>query len=114
MIFGIDFDGTITKRPNILSHLCEELFYNGDKIIVISNRNENYTNRQIVEDFLANYDYEKYVSAVLLTSGIPKREYARKHNFEVDIWIDDNPVLVDFGMQGYDDLHKRDPSAIKG
>jgi|SRR6478735_1183754 len=114
MIFGLDFDGTITARPNEFYKLANNLYHNGDKVIVSSNRTDNRMNRMFVEDFLANYDYEKVVSAVLLTGGMSKREHARKNGYEVDIWIDDNPILVDFGQQGFDELYDRDRTAIKG
>lgn len=111
MIIAIDFDGTFTKRPLHFTNFINAIMANGDNAILITNRKNTSYDRSFVMGFLPksfpNID-------IIFCGERSKREVAREKGFEVDIWIDDNPVLVDFGIQGYEELYKRDPSAIKG
>jgi hypothetical protein len=36
-------------------------------------------------------------------AGIPKREAAHQAGHDIDVWIDDNPILVNLGLEG---LHR--------
>src|SRR5574338_721716 len=104
MIFAIDFDGTFNSRPELFTDLVKAIIRgNRDKVILITNRENDSANRSFV---FGTLPHALPAIDVIFCGKRSKREVARKCGYEVDIWIDDNPVLVDFGMQGYDELYK--------
>lgn len=92
MIFGIDLDGTYAADIPAFRRVVSLLQDHGHICVLVTNRPE--TDRAFVEGLVAGQ------MVVFCTNGRPKREVAREGGYVVDVWVDDNPILVDFGAAG--------------
>lgn len=88
MIIAIDYDETWTAFPGLWRDFVASCRQRGITVIIVTNRSMD----------MHIGDPGKFgVEAVVYANGRPKREAAHLHDFNVDIWIDDLPHLVDFG-----------------
>ena len=81
MIIGIDFDGTITRDPDLWYAFIAAARQRGHAVIVVTGRKE----RPPVPNALA----------VIHARGDFKCAAARRAGFKVDVWIDDEPGLIE-------------------
>lgn len=87
MLISIDYDDTFTAKPYVWQLVIDLLRDHGHTVICTSAKYESENNRREVERALPN-------TVVLLTSSTPKKEYALKHGYDVEIWIDDLPQSI--------------------
>lgn len=87
MIVAIDYDGTITADLDFFRQMIPLLKSRGHTVLIVTNRGpETIIAWQGVETIYCN--------------GRPKRAVCLEHGFRVDVWVDDNPILVDYGAAG--------------
>lgn len=92
MIIGFDLDGTYAADKTTF-HAVVELFKTaGHTCLLVTNRCEG--DRAVVESFI-----EKQM-LILFSCGRPKRKVAEEAGYHVAVWVDDNPILVDYGAEG--------------
>lgn len=92
-VLAIDYDGTWTADPSLFAILARKAQAGGWRVIVATNRRPS--------------DQVGDVSGleVVYASGKPKRQAVFEQlGVAVDVWVDDMPVLVDFGQAGLDAL----------
>lgn len=92
MIVGFDLDGTYAADLTTFRGIAGLLKDAGHSCVMVTNRCEQ--DRAAVEELI---DHEM---PVLFSCGKPKRQVAEEAGYFVQIWIDDNPSLVDFGEKG--------------
>lgn len=91
MNIGIDFDDTITADPQLFHALIDMARQQGHDIRIVTARSEAYGLQPV-------FDYAETFAPsvpVIHTSGFLKAPYCVKyHDFDVDVWIEDNPHWV--------------------
>jgi hypothetical protein len=88
LTIAIDFDNTFTADVEAWSAVIRELQRHGHQVICVSARHNDVGHRQELTTALP-----KGVP-VLLSMSEPKRQYATRQGFAVDIWIDDIPEAI--------------------
>lgn len=88
MLIAIDFDDTFTADPKMWTEVIHLMQAYGHTVICVSARRNTMDHRIELEDALP-----KGVK-VLLSYDEPKRDFAFRHNYVVDIWIDDFPDAI--------------------
>jgi hypothetical protein len=86
MIIAIDYDNTYTADPELWDSFILSSQAKGHTVICITARPEIMG--QPVKDSVG-----KLVN-VLFAGGDWKREYAAKHGYKVNVWIDDMPEYI--------------------
>lgn len=88
-VLALDWDGTLTHLPRKVSEaLVTEARAHNIVVVIVTNRHPH----QSIPDFMG--------LPVVYAAGQPKRAAARAAGYEVLWWLDDMPVLVDFGEAG--------------
>jgi hypothetical protein len=92
MRIGIDFDGTYAADSATFQLVADLFRRAGHECVIVTNRPpaDEFTVQQVVRRALP----------VVYCNGEPKRRVMEARGTPVDVWIDDNPVLVDFGLDG--------------
>lgn len=85
---SIDFDDTFTADPDTWTEVIRVLQRSGHVVICTSARRNDLDNRRELENSLPGG------VCVLLSYDEPKRSYAKKQGYDVDIWIDDMPEAI--------------------
>lgn len=88
LTISIDFDDTYTADPATWTNVIRTLQRSGHVVICTSARRNDFGNRQELERALPDG------VCVLLSYDEPKRSYAKKNGYDVDIWIDDTPEAI--------------------
>lgn len=88
LTIAIDFDDTFTADPKLWTEVIQKIQERGHRIICVSARRDVLEHRQALQAVLP----EKV--PILLSYDVPKREFALKHGYDVDIWIEDTPEAV--------------------
>lgn len=102
MNIGVDFDDTITADPVLFHAFIDLAIQRGHDVRIVTCRGEAF-GLQPVYDFAATFSPEL---KVIYTTGREKHDYCVKyHDFNVDVWIDDNPHWV--GTQDKDEWSVR-------
>ncbi len=81
MIIGIDYDGTITADPEMWYALIATAKKRGHTVIVVTGREDRPPVPEGIE--------------VIHARGVFKRTAARRAGYRVDVWIDDEPGLIE-------------------
>ncbi len=92
MIVGFDLDGTYAADLTTFCGIAGMLKDAGHTCVMVTNRCES--DRAEVEEMIDNE------MPVLFSCGRPKRAVAEEAGYFIQVWIDDNPSLVDFGSSG--------------
>lgn len=92
MIIGVDLDGTYAADLPTWRRAVQVFIDAGHKCVLITNRGPE--DLQIVESLVQGQ------MPILFCSGRPKRAVAHEAGYAVDVWMDDNPILVDLGAAG--------------
>lgn len=90
-----DLDGTYGADVVLMRKLADLLKSHGVTLVMVTARNGTEDDRALVQ----HLGIEKQMP-VLYAGSKPKRKVAREAGYEVDIWIEDNPIMVDFGIPG--------------
>lgn len=85
---AIDFDETYTADTQAWAEVIRVLQRSGHVVICVSARRNDIRHRQHLENSLPDG------VCVLLSYDEPKRSYAKKQGYDVDIWIDDTPEAI--------------------
>ena len=98
MIIAIDFDGTWTEAPFLWSSFVELCVSQGHKAIIATARKESdpvYKKSQWdgPADILCT-ESGRILDVVYCGNSLKKDECLRQ-GFKVDIWIDDNPGMIE-------------------
>lgn len=88
LTIAIDYDGTFTADVKAWTNVIQTLQAAGHKLVCICARyntdaNFNELKRALPENVL-----------ILLSESVPKQEFAKQNNIEIDIWIDDMPEAI--------------------
>lgn len=94
MIFGLDFDGTYTRAPELWNRFIEAALGEGHLVVLVTNRPDDAEHHGVVASWTGGR------IPAFFTNGRPKRQVALEAGYDVDVWIDDNPILVDYGAAG--------------
>lgn len=86
MIIAIDYDNTYTADPNLWNNFITTALGVGHTVICVTARPD--TMGQSVLDSVGK------LVPVLFAGGDWKREYALKHGYKVNVWIDDMPEYI--------------------
>ena len=89
---ALDFDGTFRADPELWQGFARDALRQGHRVVIVSCRTENTENSRTIRQRLG--DIGRRVP-VVLTLHRPKRMCARLAGYEVDIWIDDQPSVID-------------------
>jgi hypothetical protein len=96
MILGFDLDGTYAADLKVFSRIAQVCTDAGHTCIMVTNRCEQ--DRVFVEDLIERR------MPVLFSCGKPKREVAEAAGYYVQVWIEDNPILVELGAAGMNEV----------
>lgn len=88
MLISIDFDDTFTADPKMWTEIIHLMQAHGHTVICVSARRNTMDHRIELEDALP-----KGVK-VLLSYDEPKRDFALRNGYKVDVWIDDFPDAI--------------------
>jgi hypothetical protein len=89
MIISVDYDGTYTADPELWDDFIKSALVKGHTVICITARTE--TIGQVVKDSIGQ------LVPIIFTGGQPKRQVAFQQGYQVDVWIDDMPQIIDAG-----------------
>lgn len=89
MTIAFDFDGCWTADPNAWAQIAAFLEVCGHTVVMVTNRPPQDA------ALLAGVGMP-----IVFAAGRPKRAMASESGYTVDVWIDDNPILVDYGAEG--------------
>jgi len=103
-IVAIDIDGTWTRCPDVWATFCKE-YRTRFSFVIVTGRTE-----PIDSDEWQRLQFPSWIN-VFYSAGVPKREYMMKCGIYVDIWIDDDPGVIDPKRAILDDL-KDEPTLV--
>lgn len=89
MLVAIDFDDTFTADSKAWRAVIEVLRATGHQVICVSARADSERDREELKAALPKGVH------ILLSEQCPKRVFAMRHGYDVDIWIEDTPLAVD-------------------
>lgn len=95
MIFGIDYDDTWTRDPELFFQLLDLLQKRGHSAVIVTARNK--------PSFGSNGGWNGEPIEIAVKGKLPvvyagnstKREAANRAGYKVDVWIDDSPFYID-------------------
>ena len=90
-----DLDGTFSADLQLMRAVARLFKDAGWTLVMITAREDNEDNRMLAEQLKITQ-----LMPILFAGARPKRAVARENGYEVDIWIEDNPIMVDFGIPG--------------
>lgn len=88
LLISIDYDDTFTAAPSFWRDVIQHGQACGYRFICTSARRETFDNRREIETAMPEG------VKVLLSYDQAKKDFAEKHGYHVDIWIDDIPEAV--------------------
>jgi hypothetical protein len=91
-LFAMGFNRTFTGDRRLWLAFLVAASQVGHKSLLVTTMNDTPKNRARIQTALGTY--AGYVTAILFTSGVPKRQYCQLHGYKVDVWIDDIPEEV--------------------
>ncbi|AGF91034.1 hypothetical protein SXHG_00012 [Synechococcus phage MRHenn-2013a] len=86
--FGIDFDNTISAAPHEFALFIKMLTKFGHEVAITTWRKPD-----VREDIDAFFEQYQLVVPIVFCNG-----QAKKTRYDADIWIDDKPCTIDFGL----------------
>lgn len=92
MLIGVDLDGTFAADITTFRKVVTLFHSAGHQCVLVTNRGPE--DARVVEGLVEG------LMPIIYANGVPKRDAALAGGFDIHIWIDDNPVLVDFGAPG--------------
>lgn len=95
MTIGLDYDGTITRDTQFWREFIALAGANGHQVVIVTNRHQQSVSE--IEDFANTLSGHVPIVA---TAGQPKAAASKRAGYDVDVWVDDMPVLIYEGEQG--------------
>ena len=87
LTIAIDFDGTFAEDPEAFREIVEVFQARGHRCIMVTNRPEEWGQdvRRLVGDLMP----------IVFAGRFSKTGAAYRHGYDVDIWMDDMPHVID-------------------
>ena len=85
MIFGLDWDGTVTGDQELWETFVRQAKARGHQVVIVTMR---YNNEPISQTFV------DIVDGVIYTGRRAKKRFVKALGVPIDVWIDDNPVFL--------------------
>lgn len=95
MLIALDFDGTFTRDPQGWRLFVEMMRERGHSFVCITGRSDIGWMAAEVVDALSFGSKEGPIMPILFCGNQWKRDVAVKAGFEVDVWIDDCPSMIE-------------------
>ena len=94
MIFGLDFDGTVTGDLTLFTLFVMNAKKRGHKVYLVTMRyeSERYIGGHPIPDSFA-----ELTDGVFFTGRKAKGPFMQAKGIDVDVWLDDNPQAVYMG-----------------
>lgn len=93
MNIGLDFDDTYTRDPAMWDMLIPLIQARGHKVYCVTGRTpEEGRNVLVTLGKIIGEDH------CYFTSRQSKKNYMFKMNICIDVWVDDNPLLINVGI----------------
>lgn len=110
MVIAIDWDGTITNDAELFALFMGLAHKGGHTPIVVTQRSEEQGKE--IKSFLKLVS-EKFsiVVPVVWAYGFTKDEATKDAGFNVDVWVEDNPMAVFVPMMYRGDIESDDISS---
>lgn len=89
LVICIDYHDTYETDPKLWNSIINLFWLRKDEVICIS-RDHNGGEDEILDSIGKVIGKEN----VYFTGGIAKKDFAKKNDIKVDIWIDDNPKHI--------------------
>lgn len=90
---SIDFDRTFASDPELWGEFASEAAENGNKVVMISRREDTPDNEQEIFGTLGQYA-DRFSDVLLIGTDTLKDDAAKAAGIKVDIWVDDSPQTV--------------------
>jgi len=89
IIICIDYDGTFTKIPDLLTEFIKSAKKTGHVVICATMRHDNEEEAPAVRAAM-----DHLVDDIIFTGRQAKEKFLMDQNIHVDIWIDDQPFWI--------------------
>ena len=89
LTYCIDYNHTYTTDPKLWNSIIQLIYMRKNNVVCIT-RDHNGGEDEILDDIGKVIGKEN----VYFTQGMAKKDFAKKNDFKVDIWIDDNPKHI--------------------
>lgn len=86
----MDYDDTYTADPKFWKQFIKNAEKRGHKVICITAREAENGNREELTEELPDIP-------IIFCNLKPKRKVAKRHGYEIDVWIDDTPEAIVHG-----------------
>jgi acid phosphatase class B len=93
VIFGIDFDNTFSADPVLFHSFLDLLTARGHSAVIITGRTKP-TGSHGLDEFAVEVTTKCRIPIIYAGMKL-KRLAAQEAGYNIDIWIDDNPVFID-------------------
>jgi acid phosphatase class B len=93
MNIGLDFDDTYTRDPAMWDMLVPLMQARGHIVYCVTGRTPEEST-----PVLSTLGKIVGVNNCYFTSRQSKKNYMYTHYIRIDVWIDDNPILIDTGI----------------
>jgi hypothetical protein len=95
LLFGIDFDDTITAAPEQFARFIADLIASGHRVLCITARRDTEENREIIYEYFDRHQVPEI--PVIFANLTSKLRTMEQRGTKVDIWIDDAPHALVHG-----------------
>lgn len=88
MIFGIDFDNTLSRNPEMFFEIIDVLKRHGNEVVLVTARSE---------DGMMDLEVKRIINnriPIVFAGRMWKDQAALQHGYKIDIWIDDKPEFI--------------------
>lgn len=101
MTFAFDFDGMLTACPDLWVPTMQLAQTQGHTVVIATGRSDrDGSDSGVLAEFCSLHGLKDV--AVYFCGSRPKRQVLAEAGVFPDAWVDDNPVMVDFGYEGLD------------
>lgn len=97
MTFAFDYDGMLNACPDVWVPTMQSALIQGHTVVIATGRTAD--NIRDIELFCFTHKIDVPIHAC---GPKPKRAVLADAGVFPDAWVDDNPVMVDFGYEGLD------------
>ena len=95
LLFGIDFDDTITAAPELFASFIRDLRKHGHRAICVTARRYTDENREELADYFDRHGIAEV--PIVFCNLRSKVDTMTKRGIKVNIWIDDTPHALVHG-----------------
>lgn len=95
LLFGIDFDDTITAAPELFAAFIRDLHKQGHRAICVTARRDTDENREEIADYFDRHSIPEI--PIVFCNLCSKVDTMTKRGTKVNIWIDDAPHALVHG-----------------